>query len=203
MCRFRLAQGLDQFQLRFQRTVDAKMDKLEEYAMRNIFHVPEDLCVLDAPEDADAALGSPQPVSVLDEELQELADNIAQAVAVRRALVGELKQAQLQMAAHVQYAPALAPIAPLVPEAGLDDNSVRLRTALHTLERNANALDQIREKVVERLARGAPDGGRDGACCRSLRPTSRARRGPPHSGASHARSPGSRAHAAARAQPSW
>lgn len=148
--------GIDQFQLKFQRTVEAKMEKFEEYALRNIFFVPDDLVLSDAADAAGEQPAPAEPVAVLDEELVQLAERVQGAISARRALVAELRQLRAQLAAQQAYAPALSPIMALAPaDAGAQDSDARLHAALQTLESNVAALDQIRDKILSRLANGA------------------------------------------------
>lgn len=154
--------GVDQFQLKVQRTIDAKMDKFEEYALRNIFLVPDDLVVYDADErDGEQPAGA-EPVAVLDADLVALAERVHSAIAARRALIAELRQLRQQAAAQQVYAPALAPLASLGSvEPGAHDGDVQLRTAVLALESGVCTLDQIREEVVSRLSHSALAGGAD------------------------------------------
>jgi hypothetical protein len=149
--------GVDQFQLKFQRTVDTKMSKLEEYALRNIFRVPDDLVLPPRDERAGAQQPHGEPLALLDEELVQMAERIQAAIATRRALVAELRQLHTEVAAQAIYAPLLAPVASLAPGAddALSDGDVRLRAALRLLERNVDALDQIRSKILSRLSHAA------------------------------------------------
>jgi hypothetical protein len=155
--------GIDQFQLKFQRTIDAKMDKFEEYALRNIFRVPDDLVITDV-DRAGAPEPAPEPVAVLDSELLALAERVQGEIATRRALVAELRQLRTEAAAQQAYAPALAPLLSIAPGApAAADANVRLHAALQTLETNVHALDAIRAKILHRIAGPALATGADAA----------------------------------------
>ncbi|KAJ1620189.1 hypothetical protein T492DRAFT_1079714 [Pavlovales sp. CCMP2436] len=141
--------GIDQFHLKLTRTVDGTMEKFEEYALRNIFLVPEDLALPEADDQFDEQQPA-APVAVLDEDLVRLAERIERAICVRRALVVELRELRAQSVFQQAYAPALAPVAALAPGAAGGD--AKLHAALRVLERDVQALDHMRAKILERLS---------------------------------------------------
>lgn len=155
-------QGVDQHQLKFHRNIDSSMGKFEEYALRDIFRVPDDLVLTDTDELTGEQQPGAEPVAVLDEELVQLAERVQGAISARRALVAELRQLRAQAAAQQAYAPALAPILSLAPaDVDAHDSDAQLCAALQTLESNVAALDHIRDKILSRLAHGALANGAD------------------------------------------
>jgi len=161
-CSHTRAQGIDLFQRRLQRKLDEKMQKLEDYALNNIFHIPADIVVPDSSEASDNPHAQPE---ALDAEMIALAARVEQAVATRRALALQLRQARAQMDAYQVYAPALAPLVGIAPHAqDTHAADIRMNGALHKLERNVQVLDQIREKILKRLATSALDNCATGGC---------------------------------------